>query len=59
MNTCECSWITYNNIIFWIFQGHAHIMSIVLMVNEKFRERVPPWEVRFSNMFNKSLWDFT
>lgn len=25
-------------------RGHAHIMSIVLMVNEKFRERVPPWE---------------
>lgn len=37
--------------IFGIFQGHAHIMSIVLMVNEKFRERVPPWEVRLPNMF--------
>ncbi|KAL5015941.1 hypothetical protein ScPMuIL_005530 [Solemya velum] len=23
---------------------HAHLMSVVLMVNEKFRERVPPWE---------------
>ena len=23
----------------------AHLMSIVLMVNEKFKERVPAWEV--------------
>ena len=23
----------------------AHVMSIVVMVNEKFRERVPAWEV--------------
>lgn len=23
----------------------AHMLSIVLMVNEKYRERVPPWEV--------------
>lgn len=23
----------------------AHVMSIVVMVNEKFRESVPPWEV--------------
>ena len=26
----------------------AHVLSIVVMVNEKFRERVPAWEVRFS-----------
>ncbi|XP_062579933.1 RNA helicase aquarius-like [Saccostrea cucullata] len=25
-------------------KGHAHTLSIILMVNEKFRERVPPWE---------------
>jgi len=24
----------------------AHVLSIVVMVNEKFRERVPAWEVR-------------
>lgn len=24
--------------------NHAHIMSVVIMVNEKFRERVPAWE---------------
>ena len=24
----------------------AHILSIAVMVNEKFRERVPTWEVR-------------
>jgi len=23
----------------------AHVLSIVVMVNEKFRERVPAWEV--------------
>lgn len=26
--------------------SHAHIMSIVVILNEKFRERVPAWEVR-------------
>lgn len=25
--------------------SRSHIMSIMVMVNEKFRERVPPWEV--------------
>ncbi|GAB6024502.1 hypothetical protein CHUAL_009656 [Chamberlinius hualienensis] len=25
--------------------SHAHVMSIVIMVNEKSRERIPPWEV--------------
>jgi len=24
----------------------AHILSIVVMINEKFRERVPAWEVK-------------
>lgn len=24
--------------------SHAHMMSIVVMLNEKFRERVPAWE---------------
>ena len=36
---------------FYFFKGHAHIMSIILMVNEKFRERVPPWEVSFTWFF--------
>jgi intron-binding protein aquarius len=26
--------------------SHAHMMSIVIMINEKFRERVPAWQVR-------------
>lgn len=25
--------------------SHAHMMSIVVMLNEKFRERVPAWQV--------------
>lgn len=25
--------------------SHAHLMSIVVMLNEKFRERVPVWQV--------------
>lgn len=25
--------------------SHEHLMSIVVMLNEKFRERVPAWEV--------------
>lgn len=25
-------------------------MSVIVMVNEKFREGVPPWEVRISNI---------
>ena len=25
----------------------AHVLSICLLINEKCRERVPPWEVRF------------
>lgn len=35
----NCLWPKYK-------QGttHAHMMSIVIMVNEKFRERVPAWE---------------
>uniref|UniRef100_T1J5U4 RNA helicase aquarius n=1 Tax=Strigamia maritima TaxID=126957 RepID=T1J5U4_STRMM len=39
----------------------AHIMSIVIMVNEKFRERVPAWEVfikkpdHFSHFFHQVL----
>lgn len=24
---------------------HAHMMSIVVLLNEKFRERVPAWQV--------------
>lgn len=24
--------------------SHAHLMSIIVMLNEKFRERVPAWE---------------
>ena len=30
-----------------------HVMSVVVMVNEKFREGVPPWEVM--NLFYKVL----
>lgn len=26
-------------------------MSVIVMVNEKFREGVPPWEVRISNNY--------
>jgi hypothetical protein len=26
--------------------SHAHMMSIVIMINEKFRDRVPAWQVR-------------
>ena len=33
---------------FVYFQSsYAHRVSIAAMVNEKFRERVPPWEVRY------------
>jgi hypothetical protein len=32
--------------------SHAHMMSIVVMINEKFRERVPAWQVMFKNIFN-------
>jgi hypothetical protein len=32
----------------------AHIMSIVVMINEKFRERVPAWEVR-QNFFEPQI----
>jgi hypothetical protein len=28
------------------------MMSIVIMTNEKFRERVPAWQVRFVNYKN-------
>jgi len=28
--------------------SNAHVLSIVVMVNEKFRERVPAWEVQCS-----------
>ncbi|XP_018324373.1 RNA helicase aquarius [Agrilus planipennis] len=40
---------------------HAHMMSIVAMLNEKFRERVPPWQVfkknheYFPNFFHQVL----
>lgn len=40
---------------------HAHIMSIVVMINEKFRERVPAWQAlkkqpdEFSNFFEQVL----
>ncbi|KAG8194552.1 hypothetical protein JTE90_013299 [Oedothorax gibbosus] len=40
---------------------HAHMMSIVIMVNEKFRERVPAWETfkkepkHFPAFFNQVL----
>jgi len=27
-----------------------HVMSVVVMTNEKFREGVPPWEVNFKTM---------
>lgn len=27
--------------------SHAHMMSIVVMINEKFRERVPAWQVGY------------
>lgn len=30
----------------------SHILSIVIMVNEKFRERVPPWEAFKNNPDN-------
>lgn len=33
----------------------AHMMSIVILLNEKFRERVPVWEVR--KLTNKLLLD--
>lgn len=25
--------------------SHSHMMSIIVMINEKFRERVPAWQV--------------
>ena len=28
----------------------SHVMSVVIMVNEKFRERVPAWEVKGHHM---------
>lgn len=30
--------------------SQAHMMSIIVMINEKFRERVPAWQVRHSLM---------
>ena len=31
-------------------------MSVIVMVNEKFREGVPPWEVRISNIHYVYVW---
>ena len=33
----------------------AHVMSIVTMVNEKFSERVPAWEVSGQRVFSTML----
>lgn len=33
--------------------SRAHMMSIVVMVNEKFRERVPSWQVYFLQLFQE------
>lgn len=41
--------------------SHAHLLSIVVMLNEKFRERVAAWQVfqklpdHFSGFFNQML----
>lgn len=41
--------------------NHAHVMSIAIMINEKFRERVPAWDAfkakpaNFSHFFQKVL----
>lgn len=34
-------WPNYNETV-----SYAHMLSIVIMVNEKFRERVQVWQVR-------------
>jgi len=34
----------------------AHVLSIVVMVNEKFRERVPAWEVSDSVGTSLQAW---
>lgn len=38
----------------------AHMMSIVIMLNEKFRERVAPWQVKNYLLFiiNYKLFDY-
>jgi len=33
----------------------AHALSIAVLVNEKFRERTPSWEVSFNFSFSLSL----
>lgn len=33
--------------------SQAHMLSIVIMVNEKFRERVQVWQVSFRNFQKK------
>lgn len=43
---CEIALISLIHIFYSAFQvSREHILSIVAMVNEKFRERVPAWEV--------------
>ena len=36
----------------------SHLMSIIIMVNEKFRERVPAWEVSSAFCYGENLHNF-
>ena len=49
--------------IFGFQASQAHVLSIALIVNEKFRERVPMWSVSLSPIteepqFSTGLWAF-
>ena len=54
--SCELSqFLSYFNCDF--FQASVeYVMSVIVMVNEKFREGVPPWEVRISNIHYMYVW---
>jgi hypothetical protein len=41
----------YYYLLFLLQASASHVMQIVVIVNEKFRERVPAWDVRLFSVF--------